>query len=35
VGAKYAKVFAKKGDIMPAGGFKIKKEVELEDVREP
>ena len=35
VGAKFGKVFAKKGDIMPPGGFKFKEEINLEDVREP
>jgi hypothetical protein len=34
-GAKLGKVFAKKGDIYPPGGFKREEEVDLEDMRLP
>ena len=32
-GAKHSKIFAKKGDIYPPGGFKRADEVDLEDMR--
>ena len=34
-GAKLGKVFAKKGDVYPSGGFKREDEVDLEDLRLP